>query len=225
MTVWQVKHHPLMGRSIVTHDPRSWHYPVGLLLDQNVPRRTRTWRRGRAYDQGPTSSCVGQTLKGLLNTAPTTARIRSSVRNAYDAMHIYREAQKFDEWPGVDYEGTSALGACEYLRSVSVIQGYYWCFTLDQVLDCLGQRGAVGIGVQWRSGMWDTDSDGFVHAQGDVVGGHEVELHGIDVKNRFVIGTNSWGTSWGMGGRFRLSWDDLRVLLDGGGDAVTLVSA
>lgn len=224
MSVWQVLHHPRMGRTIVTHDPRSRSYPAAALLSAGAPRKTRTWRRPAAYDQGQTSTCVGQTFRGLLNTLPTTKTLSTGVRAAYDANAIYRGAQDHDQWPGPPpaYDGTSALGAGEYLRSVGLITGYHWCFSLDDALDVLSQHGAVGIGVNWRSDMWNTDASGFVHPTGAVVGGHEVELHGIDVPGKYVIGTNSWGTSWGLAGRFKLTWDDLGTLLADGGDAVTL---
>jgi C1A family cysteine protease len=56
------------------------------------------------------------------------------------------------------------------------------------------------------------------------VGGHEVELHGVDISSKYVIGTNSWGADWGVKGRFKLSWENLDRLLQEDGDAVTVVS-
>jgi hypothetical protein len=70
--------------------------------------------------------------------------------------------------------------------------------------------------------MWDTDAEGYLHATGNNEGGHEVELIGINVPGKYVVGMNSWGTSWGVNGRFKLSWDDLGVLLADGGDSVVI---
>jgi C1A family cysteine protease len=55
-----------------------------------------------------------------------------------------------------------------------------------------------------------------------VEGGHEVELIGVDARG-WVIGMNSWGREWGVGGRFKLTFDDLNTLLADQGDAVVLV--
>lgn len=226
MTVEKIHTEPTMGRSIITHDPASRAFPaMGLLALPSVPRRDRTWRRGVVYDQGPTSSCVGQTFKGILNSAPVSTGLKYQVRTRLDAVDLYRNAQRFDQWPGEepDYEGTSALGACKYLQGQGLISEYRWCFGVDDVIDTLVQHGPVGIGVVWYGGMMNTDSSGFVHPTGSKVGGHEVEINGVNVKGRYVIGTNSWGAGWGVKGRFKLSWDDLGTLLDDDGDAVTVV--
>lgn len=215
---------PIDFGRIEHHDPRNFNYPVTLLLD-DVPRKSRTWRRPAPYDQiGPT--CVANTGKGLVNTTPTTKAIPAGKRLHVDADGTwYRGAQEHDQWPGINYDGTSALGMCEYLRFIGLISGYYWCTSLDQALDCLGQRGAIGIGVSWKTGMMRTDADGFIHVTGGEEGGHEVEVNGIDVRRRTVTITNSWGADWGVNGRCKLTWDDLGQLLDDGGDAVTLVPA
>lgn len=214
-----------MGRSIITHDPASRHYPaMGILAQPGIPRRDRTWRRGQPYDQGQTSSCVGQTMKGILNTAPLSSQVPWKQRTALDAIDIYRDAQDYDQWEGKepDYYGTSALGACKYLQKTDVISEYRWCFGADDVIDTLCQHGPVGIGVMWYEGMRATDADGLIHSTGAQVGGHEVELHGVRVGEKTVVGTNSWGAGWGVGGRFKLTWEDLGRLLDEDGDAVTI---
>jgi hypothetical protein len=215
---------PTMGRSIIDHDPRNRNYPARALFAAGLPRKHRTWRRGNAYDQGPTSSCVGQTFKGVLNSQLLSANVAWRIRSKLDAINIYRGGQQFDEWPGDNYDGTSARGACRYLQSKGLISEYRWCFGLDDVLDTLSHHGPVAIGIAWHSGMWNTDYFGFLHPTGSVVGGHEVELHGINVQLKYVIGTNSWGTGWGINGRFKISWPDLNTLLQDDGDAVTILT-
>lgn len=227
MTVEKIHTEPSMGRSIVTHDPASRAFPaMGLLALPGAPRHDRTWRRGKPYDQGQTSSCVAQTMKGILNTGPISGRIAYRTRTRMDAIDLYRNAQLYDQWPGAepDYEGTSALGACKYLQKQGIISEYRWCFGVDDVIDTVIQHGPVGIGVWWHAGMMATDGDGFIHPTGSQVGGHEVEINGVNVRGRYVVGTNSWGVDWGVKGRFKLSWDDLGRLLDADGDAVTVVS-
>jgi hypothetical protein len=218
---------PGMGRALIEHDPASRAYGVrGVVTRAGIERRNKTWRRPTAYDQGRSSSCVGQTCQGMLNTTPQTAAIPLTTRKRYPGTLIYQNAQRLDQWPGEEpsYYGTSALGAMRYLKNEGIVKEYRWCFGLDDVLDTLVQYGPVGIGVWWYSGMMSTDSRGYINPTGSQVGGHEVELHGIDVSGEYVIGTNSWGLGWGQRGRFKLSWENLDRLLHEDGDAVTIVS-
>jgi hypothetical protein len=210
-----------LGR-LVEHDPRSRLFRA-LTLAPTEELVTRTWRRGWAYDQGSTSQCVAYTGKGIMNTGPLSATVPYDVRSRYDPAGWYAAAQMYDEWPGTDYDGTSALGLCKALKVLGLLSEYRWCFGLEDVLVTLSHVGPVGIGVGWRTGMWDTDSSGFIRATGADIGGHEVELIGISVPGKYVVGVNSWGTSWGSGGRFKLSWLDLGVLLADQGDAVVLL--
>jgi hypothetical protein len=218
---------PLLGRSLIEHDDRSRAYPTrGVLTVPGVTRVNKTWRRGAAYDQGPTSSCVAQTFKGTLNTAPFSSQVSYSLRTRYDALDFYRGGQLSDEWPGEEptYSGTSANGVCKYLKSKSLISEYRWCFGLDDVLDTLVQHGPVGIGIWWYDSMFATDASGFISPTGSKAGGHEVELIGINVTGRYVTGMNSWGSLWGVNGRFKLTWNSLGSLLQDDGDATTVVS-
>ena len=218
---------PEMGRSLIAHDPRSFAFPAaGFLTIPGLPRVHRTWRRGPAYDQGRTSSCVGQTFRGILNSSPHTSLVRLLFRAKYDGVTFYNGGQQFDQWPGAEpeYYGTSALGVCKYLQNQGIIKEYRWCFGADEVIDTLCQHGPVAIGIKWYDQMMKTDANGYITPGGRLVGGHEVELHGVEKDKKYVVGTNSWGTKWGISsGRFKMTWDTLDLLLNDDGDAVTVV--
>jgi hypothetical protein len=209
---------PGMGRGLVNHDEASKQFRAVDLVDKTKPR-TKAWRRGKPYDQGSTSQCVAYTGKGILNTQALSAAAPYRVRTRIDPADLYKGAQANDQWQGDAYDGTSGLGLCRHLKNVGLIRSYRWCFGLDQTLLVLAWVGPVGIGVNWREDMWDTDLDGYIRASGDAVGGHEVELTAVDVPKRRVTVTNSWGTGWGHGGKAFLSFDDLGRLLDDDGDA------
>ena len=208
------------GRTIVDHDVRNRNYPMRELLPDQPPK-TKLWARGKAYDQGQKPWCVGETFKGILNTRPNSSLVAWRIRSKYDAGEIYHGAQLNDDWPGEAYDGTSASGACKYLQSQGRIKEYRWCFGVDDVLDTLSHHGPVAIGVQWTQDCMATNSGGYISPSGAVVGGHEVELRGINVERGYVIGCNSWGTTWGIHGEFFLTFDSLGVLLANQGDAVT----
>lgn len=96
------------------------------------------------YDQGNEGACVGFALSrmmGLLN------------RKRYDAFWLYHEAQRIDEWPGEDYDGTSGRAGCDVLRTVGhrIMRGEAsrppdprqgiasnrWCTSVQQIAACL----------------------------------------------------------------------------------------
>ena len=54
---------------------------------------------------------------------------------------------------------------------------------------------------------------------GRPVGGHEYELVAYDSVRRRLGFWNSWGASWGVGGRFWIRQTDFARLLADGGDA------
>ena len=217
---------PTMGR-LIDHDERNRDYPaMALFGDAPGVLKTKTWRRGLgALNQGKLSACVGYTFAGILNTAPFAASVPSKIRLKYDPVAFYRGGQLNDQWPGEEpaYYGTSAGGVCKYLKKQGIITEYRWCFGYQDMLAVLSNHGPVACGFNWRSGMMQTDANGFIHPTGSVVGGHEVEIHGINIKSKYVVGTNSWGKSWGQNGRFKISFDNLGALLVDRGDAVTLV--
>lgn len=214
---------PGMGRSLVHHDERSKNFRAVDRVNALAEPRTRTWRRGFPYDQGTTSTCVAQTGKGILNTLPMSSLVSYSTRSKYDIDPIYNGAKQRDEWPGEDYEGTSGLGLCKYFLDTGLIKEYRWCFGLQDVLLTLSHLGPVGLGVWWKSNMFETDDLGFISATGPNMGGHEVELIGNNQEDGYVIGMNSWGLDWGERGRFKLSHTDLGQLLYEEGDAFVIL--
>lgn len=204
-------------------DEKSRDYPARALLAAEPVLRTRMWRRGNAYDQGPTPKCVAYAGKGVLNTAPLSAAVPYYTRTHYSVDNFYDGAQRNDQWAGENYDGTSGLGLSKYLLARGLIRSYHWNFSLMDTLLALANVGPVAIGIKWLSTMWHTDADGFLHIGGTEEGGHEVELVGIgSVSEEYVVGCNSWGTAWGVAGRFRLRFDDLGSLLADDGDSLVM---
>lgn len=219
-----------LGR-LVEFDERSRQYPARFELDPSLPLESKTWRRPGALDQGQTPECVGFSLYGALQSQPLTSLYSLEQRTEWSPLAIYRHAQKRDQWPGEDYEGTSVLGGARALRKHGIISEFQWCFGLSDVLNTLSQTGPVVIGITWLNSMFDQPNTGpgytpdpmLVDWASGQAGGHAIELHGIDVEEGLVIGTNSWGLYWGDEGRFYLRWEDLEDLLNADGEALTLI--
>lgn len=214
-----------LGRSLIALDPLSRGYPAaGVLFAVDAPLRTKTWLRPSAWNQGNTSQCVLYTVKGLCCTRPF-AQVPPALKDRVkiDPAAWYPEAQDVDEWPGRDYDGTSVLAGMKIAVRHGYVRVYRWCFGLDDVLRTLSHHGPVAAGLQWHDSMFSTDPNGVLKVDrgSPIAGGHAIELIGIDVTRKQVVGVNSWGRLWGSNGRFKLSWDDLGWLLKQDGEAVT----
>jgi hypothetical protein len=203
------------GRRI-QFDERSRKYPLLLKMFLLV---TRTWECKKHLDQGNEGSCVGFGCGHELVAAPVEV---DSVDYNY-CRNIYKEAQKLDEFPGEYYEGTSVLAGLKVLKNAGWCDAYNWSFDFDTFLNGVSNEGPAIVGTSWYSGMSDTDENGFVHVTGSNEGGHCWLVKGINVEDEYLIGHNSWGTSWGMGGDFKISFADMKKLLAEDGEAAFLV--
>jgi len=179
------------------------------------------WPCTEVLDQGREGACVGYSLTHGLLSEPIDIEMRAHKMVPF-ARRVYRRAQRIDEWPGTNYEGTSVLAGCKVLRRANVIRRYEWCFGLDEVLQVLSNDGPVVLGIPWYDSMYEP-VDGDLSIDGDLVGGHAILANGIDPDSQTVTLHNSWGPDWGIGGEAALSWTALDNLLSGQGEAVRLI--
>lgn len=218
----------LLGRH-VHHDPQNKSYPArGVLFAADAPLQYKVWpRSAAAFDQGRESSCTMQSAAGVLFTDPFRLALEKSARLAYNTQPErydgYRRAQDYDPWAGRNYEGSSTDAPFKMLRAERRIREWRWCFGFDDVVRTLSHYGPVGIGINWKRDMMDTDHLGFIRYTGSIMGGHAVELRAINPEHSYVSGVNSWGGDWGNNGKFRMSFHDLRAALEDNGEAVTIV--
>lgn len=200
--------------------PRPMMASVTTLFEAGKPR-SYTWRCSKVLDQGSQGSCVGHGFAHRLISRPVE---NLSVDHKYATEQIYYPAQKRDPWPGGSYpgakpfyEGTTVEAGAEVLLENRLIKGSYPANDLTEMILGIGYQGPAVIGVNWYEGMSNTDSDGFIHATGDLSGGHCVCLTGVQLKKKYFFGANSWGTGWGQKGFFKISFADMEKLIDKNG--------
>jgi hypothetical protein len=106
------------------------------------------------YNQGNEGACVGFGVSRL------TSQLN---RKTYDGFWLYHEAQKIDEWPGEDYDGTSVRAGLDILRKrghCEIREGHVspeaigegikanrWARSVDDVLTTLGYSGLDYVDV------------------------------------------------------------------------------
>lgn len=217
--------HPL-GRAMVHHDPRNFLYRA---LDRpSRPARAITanapWWTLDVYDQID-NDCTANAAVGCLRTSPHF-RLISPVWTTYDSaqdrVSLYREAKKYDPWPGEDYEGSSTDAPFRVLRLRGVIPGWQWLFGVEEVKEWLIHYGPVALGTYWYDDMFYPDSRGYIEPTGSIAGGHAYRVVYYSPKDRRFRIVNSWSRGWGQSGRAWISEDNLDALLQQDGEAVTL---
>lgn len=211
-----------LGRR-VEHDPRSRNFPS--LVTAPVLKTLAHRSYGLPLDQGNLGSCTGNACAGALNTVPIH-HTRERVLKEPDAVKLYSAATVIDGYPGEyppDDTGSSGLAVAKAAKAAGYITAYNHAFSMDQALAAL-QIGPVITGVNWYDGMFEPTEQGFVHPTGSVAGGHEFLVRGyVAAKRPYVLCMNSWGTGWGLGGKFKLFCDEWERLLSEDGDVTVLV--
>lgn len=210
---------PRLGR-VPQFDERSRQYPIRQLLPTDIPLRSYTWSLTTYLDQGTQPTCVGHAWAHELIARP---KIHPEV-NHDRAMDIYYAAQKLDEWPGENYDGTSVLGGAKAVKDFGYAGEYRWGFSLHDALLAIGYHGPGVAGINWYDGMFYPDSNGFIKPTGPLAGGHAIIVRGISIPKQYVLLSNSWGRNWGLNGDCKLSFADFERLLKEDGEFVTLVN-
>lgn len=204
--------------------------------------RSYTWPCNTFLDQGSEGACVGFSISHELAAIPVAYPATEET-----ALQIYRRARQLDPWPGEDYDGTSVLAgikACQEgilaTDGLPVFREYRWAFGLEDLVRVLGRKGPCVLGINWYTGMFNTDESGYIHVTGGIAGGHAILARGVkvayvakgnrsdwnnvDKEKSYVVLHNSWGPDWGKNGTAKISFLDLDRLLNEQGEAVLPIS-
>jgi hypothetical protein len=216
-----------LGRRFAPDD-RDKKYPVSLLMTEArraeiVGKTYRYWNaNGWWGDQGQTPMCVGYGWAHWIEDGPVTHGGRPPIL-APDV--IYHEAQKVDEWPGENYEGTSVRAGAKVLQARGFISAYHWTTKLQELLDTLLGLGPVTVGTNWYDGMFSPDEAGLIKVAGSLAGGHCFKLDGANLDHELIRIKNSWGRSWGNNGFAYISFKDMDRLIGEDGEVCLGVEA
>jgi len=202
-----------LGRHIV-HDPRSFGFPAPGAPIVSVQHASI----GLPLDQGEVGSCTANALIGFLNTEPNVPAHGPWTERGALRLYGRETANEGQPYPPND-PGGSGLEVCKAAVQLGMISSYTHAFDVQAALRALVLRSVI-TGVNWYDSFDSPDGNGLVAiAPGaQVRGGHEFEGDEIDVPNELVWFMNSWGPSYGINGRFCMSWATWQTLLDQQGD-------
>jgi hypothetical protein len=136
------------------------------------------------------------------------------------------------EWPPTDC-GSTGLYVCTELESQGLIQGHKTASGTRNLVSLL-QGGSVIVGLPWFEAWMEPDNLGFVDGDGGmlaleraissgVAGGHETCITAVEALKFDLIGRidgdkshvrvrNSWSSSWGDNGSYRIHLSTLALL-------------
>lgn len=207
---------------LVQFDERSRSFPIRPEVEDK-PLRSYSWNKNVWLDQGSEGACVGFSVCHELAARPGVV---TELTNWYAREEIYWEAQKRDPWaggayPGAEpfYEGSSVLAGIQVAHELGYFEEYRWAFSEHDLALAVGYRGPAVLGVNWYTGMFDTDADGYISPTGQIAGGHAILCAAISVKNDAYRLDNSWGLGWGVNGSCYIKRADLARLLAEDGEA------
>jgi len=211
---------PQHGKGLVLTGPTR-NAPL-LFGSTNVPlaEGKKVWNVGEVLNQHTTSACVGFSWGQFLQSEPVqTVPAKDMFGYCFD---LYREAQRIDQWPGEEpqYYGTSIEAGWGILKNRGLVKDCLaWGTSIEQIAKYVLERGCVNAGTPWYEGMNTISPQGFCSITGASQGGHAWLIYGVSTfkGQEYFMGVNSWGSGWGLNGRFKITFDDMKKLLREGG--------
>lgn len=172
---------------------------------------------GLPLNQGDVGSCTANALCGALNSAPLYG---ARTFTEADALTLYKRETLDEGYPYPQFDiGGTGRAVCKAAKELGWISSYQNAIGLQAALQALVLRPII-VGCKWYTSFDTPLPDGTVAISptATVRGGHEIVADELDVENYRVGFWNSWGTGYGVGGRFYMSWHCLWTLLNQGGD-------
>lgn len=168
-------------------------------------------------DQGNTGHCVGFGWAQWGNTDPVNDAFRNS-----DGDAIYYEAKVIDGEPNEE-SGSSVRSGAKAMRRRKRLSAYAFARSVEEVRAFVRSKGPLVVGTNWTDGMFHPNGDSFVRPTGALQGGHCYLLVGDLPGDDAFLFQNSWGSRWGMKGRFKIRYSDFAELLADHGEACAAV--
>jgi hypothetical protein len=189
-------------------------------------------------DQGAEGACTGFGLATVANYLLRRRRIVPDPTPVSPWM-LYEMAKRYDEWPGQDYEGSSARGAMKGWHKHGVCSETQWLYggpnkdrrltqdrTVDAVKRPLGAYYRVNhkdlvamhaamaeVGILYATASvhegWNHLDRGIIPFTDEMLGGHAFAIVAYDARGFWI--QNSWGKDWGAQGFGLMSYDDWLV--------------
>lgn len=201
-----------LGRRPKTPDDRDY---TADRLERMIAEGTATpviWSDTEILDQGDSSECVAFGTGGMLNCDDEN-HIDPHLTN--DQCHLfYLDIKVLEGEPGQE-DGAEVRDGLKQAKANGWISAYAALTSMTQILAWLEAHGPVLVGTDWTNSMFATDSAGIIAVDptSGVAGGHCWFHCGED--GIYLDSVNSWGESFGLDGKFKITQTDFDQLLAG----------
>ncbi|MET3135096.1 hypothetical protein AAKU55_005399 [Oxalobacteraceae bacterium GrIS 1.11] len=184
-------------------------------------------------DQGLDGACTGFALATVAHYLLRTRRVGPDDA-AVSATMLYDMARRYDEWAGIDYQGSSCRGAIKGWYKHGVCGAALWGagqagvlsaeVASDAALRPLGaylrvnhkslvdmhaaisEAGVLYASASVHQGWQQAQADGIIEFDPTAIGGHAFAIVGYDEHGFWL--QNSWGAAWGLAGCGHISYRD-----------------
>ena len=188
-------------------------------------------------DQGAEGSCTGFGLAAVIDRQLKESKRKHKRKDiTVSTRMLYEMAQRYDEWPGEDYAGSSCRGAIKGWYNMGVCQEALYPydkedntgFTVAAAKDArnntigayyrlgsrisnyhaaLSEAGAIFCSADVHQGWNEVDPEtGEMPFSKKTLGRHAFAIVGYDEKGFWV--QNSWGKDWGKDGTVLWTYED-----------------
>jgi hypothetical protein len=106
-------------------------HPADAAIARTLPGYVKA---GLILDQGSEGACTGFGLACVANHLLWLRRLREGDSSPFERVSprmLYELARRYDEWPGEDYDGSSARGAVKGWHKHGVCGDWFWPYPLD----------------------------------------------------------------------------------------------
>lgn len=179
------------------------------------PNSDVVWNLPKVLDQGNTPHCVGFGWAGWSIAPP----YENSKYADKDAHEIYYEIKEIEGEPKQE-NGAYVRSGAQAMKDRKRLRAYAFADDPGVMRTYLHSKGPIVVGTSWTGDMFTPDANGFVKPTGENEGGHCYLLIGDLVSESSFVFQNSWGSSWGMEGRFKMKYSDFFALWSDWGEAV-----
>ena len=134
---------------IEIEDSRDALYPMAALLPvEKSVKRYRYWNDNQWWgNQGNKPWCVAYAWMHWAEDGPVTHK---DVPPPFvSPRNVYNRAQKVDQWPGENYDGTSVRAGAKILVEEGVISAYHWADSVETMIEAVLEVGPIVVGTRW----------------------------------------------------------------------------
>lgn len=190
--------------------------PTPVPVPTPTPAGDVLWGDPDQLDQGQTGHCVGFGCAQFCNTDPINDHYADA-----DGHAVYYEAKVIDGEPNAE-NGSSVHSGIKALKNRGRVGTYAWTSSLATIKAWVQSKGPVVVGTDWMNDMFSPDASGFVKPTGALAGGHCYLIVGWS-HDDVITFQNSWGSSFGLNGRFKMHAADFQTLVVSGFEACATV--